>query len=211
MPITAPHIKISFRYTFLGQKCQNVQWYAPVGAAFLTADMTGVLTAVWDNVKTAFRALGSTSLSVSSWDSLLGEELGGGGSFAEFPVPPAEQVGTRAGLTATSAMPSFVAVGCRQVVGTRVTRPGQKRLPFVADSDVEDNLLVAGSQAIWQAAFDKFCTPMILGAPVATGVLNPEVGGTLVAHVPTVWQDVLGSLLDQDITSQVSRKKGRGI
>lgn len=210
MPVTAPHIKVLFRYTYLGQKCQNVQWFRPVGAAFLTATMDGVLEALWANMEADLRQITPASLTLASWDSLLGEELGGGGSFAEYPVPDAERVGTRAGGADSDLIPSFNAGGFRQTVGTRATRPGQKRFPFLMESDVSNNELGATYKSFLEAIAIRFSNPVVLGTPVATGVLQPEVGGTEVSGVPTVFQDITGFVINPDVTSQISRKKGRG-
>jgi len=55
-----------------------------------------------------------------------------------------------------------------------------------------------------------FSEPIILGAPVATGVLHPAIGGTMVDGVPPVYQRVTGNVVNTRITSQVSRKLGHG-
>lgn len=210
MAITAPHLKVIFRYTFLGQKCENIQWYRPEGAAFLTATMDGVLEALWNDYKDSLRAITPANLTLASWDSLLGEELGGGSSFAEYPIPTDERIGLRAGGSDSDLLPSFTAGGFRQTVGTRLTRPGQKRFPFVTEGDVTNNELGSTYLAFLTDIAEDFCTPAALGVPVATGVLQPVVGGTLVDNVPTVFQDITGYVVNSDATSQVSRKKGRG-
>lgn len=210
MPITAPHIKITYRYEYLGQKCQNTQFWRPIGAAFLTATMLGVLEAHWADLQPTIEPIMSTSATVNRFVSLLGEEIGGGGTFAEYAVPTADQLGTRAGLTVPNAAPSYVNWGFRQTVGTRTTRPGQKRFPFVADSDMDGNAVVVGAFLLWEPLAIFFSQIDILGAPVATGELQPEIGGTEVGGVPTVWQDVTGYVLNPNLTSQVSRKEGHG-
>lgn len=210
MPITAPYLKFTYRYEYLGQQCQNIQYWRPTGAAFLTATMLGVLEAYWNDLQPTLEPVMSTSSSVNRFVSILGEEVGGGGSFAEYSVPSAQQVGTRAGLTVPNAAPSYVNWGFRQTVGTRTTRPGQKRFPFVADSDMDGNAVVVGAFLLWEPLAQHFSDTVFLGAPVATGVLEPTVGGTIVANVPTVWQDITGYVLNPNLTSQVSRKAGHG-
>lgn len=211
MAIIGNRIDIHIRYTYLGQKCQNVMSYEPGGAAFLTADMIQVLEAYWNNIKGAFRALASTSAAVNTFDSLLGIEHGLGNQMAEYPIPPAERVGTRAAGDDGEWLSSFTAVGCRLTVATRSTRPGQKRLPFLRESDVTGNTLVPSIITLMDPAFQKFGDDVLLGAPVATGVLLP-----LVVHEPTVaapayaQQLVTGYTINPDVTTQVSRKKGRG-
>lgn len=210
MPVTAPQIKITYRYEYLGQQCQNTQIWRTNGAAFLTATMLGVLEAHWNDLYVTLQDAMSTSATVNRFVSLLGEEIGGGGSYAEYAVPTGEQVGTRAGLTVGAAAPSYVSWGFRQTVATKVTRPGQKRFPFVADADMDGNAVVSGSFANWEPIAIFFSQPDLLGVPVATGELVPQVGGTAVGGIPTVFQDITGYVLNPNLTSQVSRKIGHG-
>lgn len=210
MPITAPQIKITYRYEYLGQQCQNTQIWRTNGAAFLTATMLGVLEAHWNDLYPTLQDMMSTSATVNRFVSLLGEELGGGGTYAEYAIPTGEQLGSRAGLNVAAAMPAYVAWGFRQTVATKVTRPGQKRFPFVADADVEGNTILTASFPNWEPVAIFFSQSDLLGAPVATGELVPQVGGTIVGGVPTVFQDVVGYVLNPNATSQVSRKLGHG-
>ena len=63
-----------------------------------------------------------------------------------------------------------------------------------------------------RAVAPKFATPIILGAPVATGVLEPVVtrlspdGTTVLASQP-----VAGYVINPNQTTQNSRKVGRGV
>jgi len=172
--------------------------------------MTGVLEAFWNDIKTLLRGIASTSTAVNTFDSLYGEEIGGGNSYAEYAVPVAERAGTLAAGDDGEWVSGLMSVGSKMVVGTHNTRPGQKRLPFLREGDITGNLLTAAAVAKFDPVFAIWSEAHILGAPVATGSLFPEIGGTRIAGVPTVWQDVVGRLTNTDITSQVSRKKGRG-
>jgi len=210
MAIIGEHIKITYRYVWQSQECQNTQYWTPGGAAFLTADMIQVLEAYWNNLYPILEPLMPASSAVGSFISLLGEEIGTGNQFAEFAVPLDEQQGSRSGLTDDTVPAAFNAFGFRQVVGTRLTRPGQKRFPWMAENDIDGNELDASFIDLITPLADHFSNTVILGAPVATGVLVPVIGGTVVDGEPTVWQDVTGAIINQDVTSQVSRKKGRG-
>jgi len=211
MAITSTEIRITLRYTYLAQKCENVQVFEPQGAAFLTADMPGVLEAYWNDIKAAMRALTSTSLAVGTFDSIIGESLNGDLQLAEYAIPPGERIGTRAAGDDGQWLTSLAAVGCRQTVATRFTRPGQKRFPWLREGDVEGNELTPTFISLVEPAFDKFCTALVLGAPVALGALQP-----IIVHEPGVrdpvrrTQYVTGKVVNQSVTSQVSRKKGRG-
>jgi hypothetical protein len=210
MAITESLIKTTLRWTFLSQQCQTVQYYEPDGAAFLTADMVGVLEAYWNDIKTAWRALIIES-ALFTFDSLLGEEVGGGASFAEYAVPTEESMGTRAQGTLGSFLPSFMACPVRLTVGTRLTRPGQKRLPGLSDGDVDQNTVLSAYRTLAEDVAVKYGEFITLGAPVALGVLHPRVV-SLSGSPPQVVssQRVTGYLVGVNPTTQNSRKLGRG-
>lgn len=210
MPVTGGHMKITIRYTYLGQKCENVQFYRLTGTAFATATVLGVLEAYWNDIKTVFRSIFSTSEDVSTIDSILGDEVGGGLGFAEFSIPPDERVGTRPAADDGQWLNSFSAIGARLTVGSRVTRPGQKRFPSLREGDVIGNSLTPAIVDIYDPVFDIFAEQRVLGAPVATGVMQPEVGKSVPTGFPSVFQDVTGKVVNTNVTTQVSRKIGRG-
>lgn len=212
MALTASIIKIILRYTYLGQKCENIQYYRPDGAAFLTATMDTLLEAYWNDIKTAARGIMTNYIGDASWDSLLGEEIGGGLAYAEYAVPTGERVGTRSTTGLGDPVSSFSAGGVRLAVATRATRPGQKRFPFLFEADVDRNALGATYLTLLTALGLKFSAQITLGAPVATGVLHPIVTRHDHSDPPiiTASQDVIGQVVNQDVTTQVSRKKGRG-
>lgn len=203
-------LKIVHRYTCLGQKCENIQYVSMQGAAVALSTIPQILEAYWNDIKAAWHAILPTSLALGSFDELLGYEVGGTLAYGGYTIPFLERVGTRAGLTLLTMLPPFNCSGSQQSVSTRVTRPGQKRIPFLADSDVEGNALAASSLSLFAAAHDTFGNVHALGAPAAGVVLQPRVGGTLVDDVPTVFQDVADVILNLNVTSQVSRKIGRG-
>jgi len=211
MSLVGSEIKVAFRYTYLGQKCENVQSYICQGIAFSTASMDQVLEALWNDYKVRLRALMTDFEVDAHWDSLLGVEIGGGLQFAEFGIPTAEQAGTRPTTGLGEPLNSFSAGGFRQTVGTRVTRPGQKRFPFLFEGDVVRNAINAGYLSGLTDVATAFCSPSALGAPVVGGALQP-----IIVHEPTVKhptravQDVTGFIVNPNITSQVSRKLGRG-
>lgn len=209
MPITAEIVRITLKGTFLNQKWQSVQHFAPVGAAWLTADALAGAQAWWDNVKAAWRASVPANAGFT-FDSVLFEEIGAGLGFGEYAIPAAEQLGTRTG-TSGDFLPTFAAAGVKLTVGSRVTRPGQKRFPGGMEMDSTGSAWTAAYITIIDALADKYDTSLTLGAPVATGNLQPKVvrlaadGVTVVAS-----QDVVGHVTNPNVTSQVSRKIGHG-
>lgn len=209
MAITASVVRITLKYTYLGQKCQTVQHYTPIGAAWLTADAIGGATAWWNDIKAAWRACIVTS-SNFEFDTVLFEEIGGGGGFAEYAVPLAEKQGTRAVGSLGDWLAPFTAVGCKQVVGTRVTRPGQKRFPGAMEGDNQTGSVNTTYLALIDPLAAKYSTMQTMGAPVATGNLTPivasyDAGGAVIATQP-----ITGYLLRTTFTTQVSRRQGHG-
>ena len=211
MAFTSENLEITLRYTFLGQRCSSVRTYRATGAAFLTASPAGVGEAWWNDVKTAWRGLAASGLG-NVFDSVFVREIGGGLSYGEYAIPTAERVGTRASGSLGDSLPSYVAVGCKLTVATGVTRPGQVRFPFLADADTVANDVAAPFLTLCQAVAAKYSSVITLGAPVATGTLTPTVLRYTKTVPPAVdaRQDINGYLLNAKVTTQVSRRVGRG-
>lgn len=202
---------VAIRGHYLGQMVQLGQWYETDGAAFLTATPDQVGEAYWNHVKVAFRALVAAAVQVSI-ESVFVSEDGPLGAYGEFPVPALERQGTRVLGSLDALMGPNIAAGVRLTVGTRLTRPGQKRMwgLYEVDNDAGGYLgpiytgLLATMAAFWSA-------PIILGAPVATGVLTPIVTHRdPVTDLITDYQDVTGFIVKPEVTTQNSRKYGVG-
>lgn len=210
MPVTAADLKIVLRGSFLGQEVEVVQWYRPLGAAFLTATPEGVGEAYWNDIKTAWRACHVAS-SEDTTTSIFVSEPGAGGAYGEYAVPAGEQSGTRSATGLGDFMPPYVTVAMRQTVATRTTRPGQKRFWGALEGDNTNGALQAALKALVETLAAKFDSTITLGSPVATGTLDPEI--VRLAGVPatvTARQDVAGHLVAAQLSTQNSRKKGRG-
>lgn len=211
MPVTTNPIRITIRYVYLGQECENVQWYFGGGAVFVTATMPEILAAYWENVKDAWHAIMFDSLAFNSINSILGVAVGGDEEYAEFPIPLDERVGDKASGTYGTPLPGTLAGAVRLTVGTRETRPGQKRAPFIGEAQIAGNDLdptYLTQLADWG---DTFSQSLTLGAPAATAILIPVIThfeGDPIAL--TAWQDVTGKIVSPYASSQVSRKRGHG-
>lgn len=213
MAITGNLIRLITRYEWLGQKCENVAWYTPGGAAFLTATMAGVAEAYWDNIKDRYRAIVPDSAG-TVFTSILGTEFNGGGGYGEFAIPALEREGTRADAT-VELVTGTLAGGVRLTVATNLTKPGQKRVPFLLEEDIYQNALNPTYIGLLEDLAEIWSTDLVLGAPVLLGTLSPVVVSFNSAPgvpepTPQQWQAVVGVVVNHDITSQVSRKKGRG-
>ena len=211
MPIVVGgRLKITLRWQMSLQNCEAVQWYSTDGAAFLTADMSGVLEAYWNDIKTVWRNLIVTSPEFQ-FTELLGAEENPSGAFGSYAVPVLERQGTRAAGALGNFMPGFNSAGVKLNVATRVTRPCQKRLPGLMEGDNANGLLEAPYIALANLVAAKYSAPVVLGVPVATGVLEPIICHLdPVTGLPIASQPVIGHSINQFITSQVSRKIGHG-
>jgi len=210
MAITASELQIVIRGTLLAQRIEVVQWYRPTGSAFLTADPVAVGEAYWNDIKTSWRAC-HVPTAVDLTQSIFVSEPGSTGAYGEFAIPAGEQQGTRDVSGTGGLMPPYVAVAVRETVATRVTRPGQKRFWGVNEGDNTDGVLGGALQALVETLMAKFDSTITLGAPVATGVLDP-----IVVHIdrstglPTASQLVTGHVINTNLSTQNSRKIGRG-
>lgn len=210
MAITATDLKMTIKGTCLGQRWNLGCWYRLTGAAFATADPLGVAEAYWNDIKSAWRALALAAADFYTLE-IFCEEEGANGQYATFPIPSGEQVGLRALGAALNLEPPYVAYGVRQTVGSRVTRPGQKRIPGVGRQDTTNGYVVTATATLVGSVAAKFSSGITLGAPVATGVMWPEVCRIDPAtRLILAKQDVTGFLLNPYATTQVSRKVGRG-
>lgn len=206
MPITATRIEVAVRYTFLGQDCQNIQWFFPSGAALLTATATGLAEAYWNEVKTVWRALVPSS-SAFTFNTVFLREDNGGLSYGEYAIPPAERDGTRDPTGLGDFLPPANAASVRLAVGTAVTRPGQKRFPGILEGDSTGSLLSTAFVTLVDALAEKYDTPLIMGAPVATALLTPIIvrkAGT--PPVVVADQAVTGHVTNNVPKTQVSRR-----
>jgi len=211
MAFTSSLASITLRWIWLGQQMQTKRYFKLTGAVFLTATPENVGEAYWNHVKTVWRALPVSSMT-NVFQSVLVEEIGGGQAFGEYAIPSGEKGGARAAGTLGDVLPSFVNVGVRFTVASRVTRPGQMRIPFMYDGDTDAQGVAAPFTTLVTALANIYDTDMALGAPVATGVLRMQVvkfSGT-VPPVVVSQQDVVGHVVNGNVTSQVSRKVGRG-
>jgi len=203
-------IQVSVAMDTLGSKVMNVwDFQVVVAPGTITAAQYG--EAFWNHVKTNYRALAPIYLG-GVFKSIKVLELDNpAGDYGEYAVPTAEQVGTRTNPSTGEMMPGFVAAGARITVPTRVTRPGQKRFPFVAEADANDALLIGGYKTALTNLMDLMTGGLILGAPAATATLALIVVGRNADGSVRDYQISNGYLLNDYVTSQVSRKRGRGI
>jgi hypothetical protein len=202
-------LEISLNMVYLAQQCSMVFQYwvetYPLGVSPVqTAE------AWWNHVKVPTRALAQTSLPIPFRNVKIRELNDPAGAYATFDIPAGEQIGTRSSGSGDN-MPPYVGVGVQLVVGTRSTRPGQKRHPFVTEGDNIAGALQTSLNVLTSTWAGVMTTNMLLGAPAATAQLRPIVTRKDNAGFVTAYQDITGFLVNPNLTTQNSRKIGRGI
>lgn len=122
------------------------------------------------------------------------------------------------GLLGGEPAPSFNAIAIRQNVGTRLVRPGQKRIPFIPEAVSNGNnpVLTVGQQAGLELGYGQEIEVewTDLQANLWTFILQPMVIGTTNVGTPSAPDYILDpakqvpvtSAEVTRITSQVSRK-----
>lgn len=202
-------IEIVMNMRAQGQETLNIFQYS-IQSIPVTVTAVQLAEGWWNHVKATYRALQIVS-QPDTFISVRVRELNDpAGDYAEFDVPTAEKLGTRANPAQQELLPSFNAAGVRLVVGTRTTRPGQKRFPFLTESDNNGGVLQAAYKALLTSHMNIMSVPMVLGAPAALTDLYPIVTKKDQFGVVSAYQFVTGYIINNNVTSQNSRKIGRG-
>lgn len=210
MAVTGGFVRMTLNYTFLSQQCMTVRDYKHDGAAFLTASCAGVAEAWWNDVKTAWRASVIAS-AFAVFTSVKCEEYGGGFGFGEYAIPPAEQQGTRSATGLGDFLPTYVATSVKLTVESRATRPGQQGFPFAMEGDNTNGDATSTWQSLINTLATKYSEEITLGAPVATGALQPAViHAPDLGVTPPTYQLIGGKVLNPSFRTRVHRTPGRG-
>jgi len=202
-------VEISVSGLNAGITYMNVYQYEILGT-FSGIDGGQVANAWWQHVKSTYRAVVANSYSTYFQEVIVRELNDPTGEFGTYAIPSGEAAGTRVPASETGQLPPYVAVGAKLVVGTRVTRPGSKRYGGLVELDNNAGYVNGPVFAATEALLAVLTTNMTLGAPAVGMALDPiickkAVDGSVVAHQP-----IVGYLVSGNLTSQVSRKIGRG-
>ena len=165
----------------------------------------------WNHVKGTTRALFGSGIG-DIFSSVTVRELNNAaGELGEWDIPTAERAGTRSAPTQNNLMPYFVTAGARLTVGTRLTRPGQKRMSGLYEEDNASGYLQPAYKALLASWLNVITNPLTLGAPAAGVVLSPQVFRRDVTGAVIAEQPVVGYVINNNLTSQNTRKYGKGI
>ena len=202
-------LEVTLVQAFLGNaQVLNVFQYA-VGGSFGTVSAANWGEAWWNHVKTPMRAI--CSANASPFRAVRVREMEDPvGAYGEFGIPTGEWAGTRT-PPAGDWLPMFVGAGVRLSVATRVTRPGQKRFSYLTEADCDGTLLLTAYSTLLNTLMTTLAANMVLGAPALAAELQPVVvRKDPTTGLPTASQPVTGYIISNNVTSQVSRKAGRG-
>lgn len=188
----------------------NVYQFAIEGQA-ADPDVTDIAEAFWNHISAEYRALVWVGFGNVFRDVLVRELEDPQGAYGVYSIPIAQQVGNRSNLSAPiEPMPPFSSCGVRLTVGSRVTRPGQKRLGWLVEADNQNGILQEPYVSLASDLMNKLTGPILLGAPAALTSLTLMVVSKDTRGAPVASQRVTGYNINTFITTQNTRKYGRG-
>lgn len=203
-------VQVTVAGTAFSQVWSNVYTY---GVVVWPAPVTAVQAAeaFWSHVKAVYRALMPSGWPLAFTSVSLRDLTDPLGAYAVYGIPTAERAGTRS-APAGGPVPPFMAVGARLNVGSRVTRPGQKRFPGMFEADVDSEVANSAFVTLVGNILAVTTVGIVLGAPAATVALDPVVTkldpatGAVLAS-----QEITSYTINPVITTQNTRKIGRGV
>lgn len=202
--------EITMVQTYPGSQILNVFTYWADNVPG-TVDAVHIAEAWWNAVKTTWRAMIAVGIGAYFQSVRIQELNNSAGAFAEWNVPVGEQVGTRAAPAAPQVLPLFNAAAVRLTVGTRLTRPGQKRFFGLTETDNDGGPIGSAFLTLLNAHMAVLDSQITLGAPAALVTLDPIVTSRDAAGTVINYQNVTGYVINPNISSQNTRKPGRGI
>lgn len=202
-------IEISNVGNVSGQQVRNV-WQYEVTSGLPTVTAVDIAQAWWNHVKATFRALVPTSFTTAFETVEMRELNAPTGLLGAYGIPPAEQPGTRSPGAGSEALPFFNAVSIRLNVGTRTTRPGHKRICCLVETDNNSGILQSSARTPAEALGTLMVSSMTFGAPAALLVVRPIVTRKDSLGNVVAFQGIQDATVGTYISSQNSRKVGRG-
>ena len=206
---TGSLVEVSLNMELYGQRIMNV-WQYRADPVLGSPSAAEIGAAWWGAVKTPYRALCNSGFG-SVFRSVRVRELNDPtGAYGEHAIVSGEQAGTRTVAAEGQIVTTFVAAGVRLAVESRTTRPGQKRFPFITESDLNSNEIGSAFQALVVTLMNTMASSITLGSPAVGTVLLPIVVRKDATGAVTANQEVTGYVINTNATSQVSRRFGRG-
>lgn len=205
MPMESGHVyRVKFEYTVIGETCLNVQFYEASGVndiISLTECAGGLATFASTRYSTNL-ASGANGVQVLIEDVTVPLEFG----FSSWVWN-----GTQAGTIA----PPFVSASFRQVRGNKTTRNGYKRISGLSENDIVNGVMASAYLAELETSLiELYVDPIALTFPDDRNVtLTPIIVGrnTDGSLDLTRTQEVVGGILEKNVSTQNTRKFGSGV
>ena len=203
-------IEISNVGTAFSSQVRNVWQYRVESTIFGMTPAT-IAEAWWNHVKSVMRALPVTSYAELFQTVQVRELNNPTGEYGDYAIPTGEWAGTRTPPAQGELMPPFCVAAMRLTVGSRLTRPGQKRFTGLVEGDQASGILSASVITLLNNIGNVVTAPIVLGAPAATVSLTPIIvkkaaGGSVISH-----QEITGYLVSNRVSTQNTRKYFRGV
>jgi len=165
----------------------------------------------WNHIKAEIRATVVNS-SGAFFKSVRVLELNNPeGDYGEWNIPSGESAGTRTPPAQSEALPPYCAAAMRLLVTSRATRPGQKRFGLLVEGDQTGGVLNGTMIGLYNTLGAKLSGIFVLGAPAVGTSMEPIVCRKDASGVVSAHQDISGWLVNPNVSTQNTRKFGRGI
>ena len=203
-------IQVTLKQQYGSEDLMSV-WCYEVNGTFTPGTAAQIGNAWWNHVKATYRALVRPSAGFT-FNSVVVRSLSDPlGDLGEWSIPSNEQQGTRTGVDSSEFLPPFVSVGVRLSVANRTTRPGQKRYAGLLEADSDGGIVNSAYKTLLNSNLAVMTAQMVLGAPIAGMALDPVVVGLNADGTIRASQVITGAVVNNYLTSQVSRRFGRGM
>lgn len=191
---------------FRGQEVLNIQYYRVLTLEGPTTTLSGFAEPLFDRYVENLAPFQSTGLTHTK-----GELYEVNGIDFDTFVPTVPPTGALAGDT----LPPFNAVSIQQVRQTRATRHGWKRIAGITEAQQDDGILLPGVVTGLQTAAEELWSlnPFVEDPNNSARVMGLQSiiwGGNDVGFPLGRYSGIAGFVVNPEITSQNTRKIGRG-
>lgn len=208
---TGEQIKVNIDYLNQGQRCT-----CGIGYTSLVTDANrtafNFAQDFWVHIRTQWRALMLSNASIKTTHIRIASITNvAEGMYGTFPIPPAEELGTR--VEAMDLLPSYMALAIRFNVDGRLVRPGQMRVSVFGEFDHIGQSWTQPIQDWAQQLANRFVVPLNNQDAIPMAIARGTVfGGPVLVDQPNLKASAIVSAdINPYSTTQVSRKQGRGI
>jgi len=202
-------IEIALHMHVGADKVMNVWTYELSGVVAPTVQSAHIAEAWWQHMKASYRATIAVGFGALFDKVSVKSLMSATGDSGEWAIPSGEQAGTRSNPAGDFA-PQFTAAGSKLIVPSRLTRPGAKRFIGLYEADTTFNFVGSAFIALVNAVHTVQLPNFVLGAPAATVQLNPVVVRKDSSGLASTWQQWNSFLVNPYVTTQNTRKVGRG-